>query len=79
MEAFLPVPAQKLFFCSFVDACYSVQASWVSDIRKTLGYDSDEEIPVVAKIHISFGVRGELGFASALSSQETEGDHFPLL
>ena len=64
---------------SFVDACNRIQASRIPDAGQALGNDPDEEILVIAEIHISFGMGDELRLASALGCEEAEGDHLTLL
>ena len=65
-------------FCCFIDTVNRIQASWISDVRQTLGYNLNEKIFVISQIHISFGKAGKLRLASALSGEETESDHFTL-
>lgn len=67
-----------LLFGYFIDAVNCIQASWISYVRQARGYNFDEQIFVIAQIHISFGMTGELRLASALSGEETESDHFTL-
>ena len=63
----------------FIDACDGIQASRIPDAGQALGNDPDEEILVIAEIHISVGMGDELRLASALGGEETEGDHLTLL
>ena len=63
----------------FIDACNGIQASRIPDVGQALGNDPDEEILVIAQIHIPFGMGDELRFASALGGEEAEGDHLTLL
>lgn len=63
----------------FIDACNGIQASRIPDVGQALGNDPDEELLVIAQIHISFGMGDELRLTSALGGEETEGDHLTLL
>ena len=63
----------------FVDACNRIQASRIPDVGQALGNDPDEEILVIAEVHIAFGMGDELRLASALGGEEAEGDHLTLL
>jgi hypothetical protein len=63
----------------FIHAPQSVQTPGIADIRQTLGDDFDEKLLVIAHLHITGGVAGELWLAATLSGQKTEGDHLTLL
>ena len=50
----------------------------VADVGQALGDHPDQEVLVVAQVHVALGMAGELGLAAALGSQEAESDHLPL-
>ena len=64
---------------SFIDTCNRIQASRIPDAGQALGNDPDEEILVIAQVHIAFGMSDELRLASALGGEEAEGDYLTLL
>jgi hypothetical protein len=42
-----------LFFNHLLDAAYGIQASGIADVGQALGYDFDQEVLVIAEVHIA--------------------------
>ena len=61
-----------------MDASDRIEAARITDIWQALGHYADKKIPVIAQIHIPFGVSRQLRLTSALGGQITKSDHLTL-
>ena len=56
-----------------------IQTARIADIGQALRHDTNQEISVIADVHISLCMGDELRLAAALRHQEAEGNHLALL
>ena len=71
---------KRLFLSSrnLLDDCHRVERAWVADKGNVVAHDLNEEVAIVAAMHVAGGMRLELRLATALRSNEAEGDQLTL-